>query len=437
LSDWGCAEVAEIFSGFDYGKLKDLLSRILEVSEDSGTATGGSDTTVVDSGKNWTTDMWKNATVHVIHLGVEYVRTCSGNTADTLTIATLPAGISVVAGDDYAIRRPITVSDISKWGGTALTGRDISNDLAKLDVALSTRLADTKIPNAIPQEETTNEPKISINKDNVGLAKSTDISATQPRNIAQVSGTAQTGRDWSSDFAKLQNIDILLSALRDALLAGTATYPGGLDDIYNKLNSQLDVLLSTRLADSKIPNAIPQEETTNEPKISINKDNVGLAKSTDISATQPRNIAQVGGTAQTARDWSGDLAKLQNLDALLSTRATETTLAKIVPIAKAALFNTALPTAESNWLASNITPTNSPSYLRIYVCVSVAGILRVARTVSATTITENLNSGNSLTADAAYMFDVAWRSGDSINIRYSVTTGTIKILRIEEIGAAV
>jgi hypothetical protein len=128
---------------------------------------------------------------------------------------------------------------------------------------------------------------------------------------------------------------------------------------------------------------------------------------------------------------------LQNLDALLSTRATETTLAKIVPIAKAALFNTALPAAESNWLASDITPTNSPSYLRIYVCVSVAGVLRVARTVSATTITENLNSGNSLVADAAYMFDVAWRSGDSINIRYSVTTGTITILRIEEIGAAV
>jgi hypothetical protein len=130
-------------------------------------------------------------------------------------------------------------------------------------------------------------------------------------------------------------------------------------------------------------------------------------------------------------------SKTDNLDALLSTRATETTLAKIVPIAKAALFNTALPTAESNWLASDITPTNSPSYLRIYVCVSVAGVLRVARTVGATTITENLNSGSSLAADAAYMFDVAWRSDDSINIRYSVTTGTIKILRIEEIGAAV
>lgn len=39
--------------------------------------------------------------------------------------------------------RPLIVveaNDITKWGGTALTGRDISADLANLDVALSTRL---------------------------------------------------------------------------------------------------------------------------------------------------------------------------------------------------------------------------------------------------------------------------------------------------------
>ena len=114
--------------------------------------------------------------------------------------------------------------------------------------------------------------------------------------------------------------------------------------------------------------------------------------------------------------------------------ATEDTLAKLVPTAKAAIFNTALPTAETGWLGSAITPTNSPSYLRIYVCVSVSGVLRVARTVGATTVTEDLNSGGALAANAAYMFTVPWRTGDSINIRYSVTTGTIYILRIEEIG---
>lgn len=127
---------------------------------------------------------------------------------------------------------------------------------------------------------------------------------------------------------------------------------------------------------------------------------------------------------------------LSRIDVALSTRASEATLEKLIPIAKAEIFDTALPAAEANWLASDISPTNSPSYLRIYVCVSISGILQVARTVGGTTITENMNSGTALTADAAYMFTVAWRTGDSINIRYSVTGGTIKTLRIEEIGGA-
>jgi len=109
-------------------------------------------------------------------------------------------------------------------------------------------------------------------------------------------------------------------------------------------------------------------------------------------------------------------------------------LAKLIPLAKAAIFNTALPAAEANWLGSDIEPTNSPSYLRIYACVSVTGILRVARTVGGVPVTEDLNSGTALVADAAYMFTIPWRSGDSINIRYSVTTGTVKRLLIDEIG---
>lgn len=145
------------------------------------------------------------------------------------------------------------------------------------------------------------------------------------------------------------------------------------------------------------------------------------------------DIDKWGGTALTGRDISLDLAKL---DVALSTIAAEATLAKLIPIAKAAIFNTALPGAEANWLGSDITPTNSPSYLRIYACVSVTGILRVARTVGAVTVTEDLNSGTALVAGAAYLFTVPWRSGDGINIRYSVTTGTINRLLIDEIGGA-
>jgi hypothetical protein len=137
-----------------------LLSRILEVSEDSGTATDGSNTTLTDDSKNWETDMWLNATIHIFKDGVEYLRSVSANTATTITFAALPAGISVAAGDSWAVRRPITIADItdrsarllgvidslSKWGGTTLTGRDISLDLANLDVLLSTRAAAAQLP---------------------------------------------------------------------------------------------------------------------------------------------------------------------------------------------------------------------------------------------------------------------------------------------------
>ncbi len=109
------------------------------------------------------------------------------------------------------------------------------------------------------------------------------------------------------------------------------------------------------------------------------------------------------------------------------------TVQTIAPNAKAAVFNTALPAAEAAWLAAAISPTNSPSHIRIYVCVSVAGVFRVARTIGATTLVEDLNSGVALTAGAGYMFEVPWRSADSINFRYSVTAGTINRLLVDEL----
>ena len=131
-----------------------------------------------------------------------------------------------------------------------------------------------------------------------------------------------------------------------------------------------------------------------------------------------------------------DYSKLPSEDTL-ATRATEATLAKLIPIAKADLFNVALPVAEANWLGADITPSNSPSYIRIYVCVDVAGVFRLARTQGTTTLTEDLNAGAPLVANAAYMFDVLWRSGDSINLCYSVSGGTIKRLIMNEIGGEV
>ena len=124
----------EFYSGIDYGRLKDLLSRVTEVSVDSGTATGGSITTVVDSGKNWEINMWADAIVevYVVADAISYLRTIASNTATTLTIVTLPAGKTVDSGDNYSIRKSSSLVDVDKWGGTALTGRDISLDTKAL-----------------------------------------------------------------------------------------------------------------------------------------------------------------------------------------------------------------------------------------------------------------------------------------------------------------
>ena len=104
------------------------------------------------------------------------------------------------------------------------------------------------------------------------------------------------------------------------------------------------------------------------------------------------------------------------------------------PVAKAKLFNAALPAAEANLLADDIVPTSSPSYLQIYICAATGGVFRVARTSGGTTVTENLNGGVALLADAAYLFTVPWRAGDSINFRYSATGEKIKSLIVDEVA---
>jgi len=111
----------------------------------------------------------------------------------------------------------------------------------------------------------------------------------------------------------------------------------------------------------------------------------------------------------------------------------DTALSKWLPVAKARVFNYALPAADKDILGSAISPTNSPSLLLVYVCISVAGAFYVRRTVGASHVSEYLNSYVNLVAGAAYMFTVPWRTGDSINFRYSATSGTIYYLDAQEV----
>ncbi|GAH89209.1 unnamed protein product, partial [marine sediment metagenome] len=112
--------------------LQEVLAKVTEFSVATGDATGGSTTTLEDTSAVWEADKWKDAVVEITHAadGKHYYVTITENTADTLTFAVLD--ITVAAGDHYEIRMTLRLADIDKWGGTTLTGRDISDDLANL-----------------------------------------------------------------------------------------------------------------------------------------------------------------------------------------------------------------------------------------------------------------------------------------------------------------
>ncbi|TAL40394.1 MAG: hypothetical protein EPN89_19970 [Methylovulum sp.] len=135
--------------------------------------------------------------------------------------------------------------------------------------------------------------------------------------------------------------------------------------------------------------------------------------------------------------------RLRSPTAGLAYRVTEYRINNIseissIPIEKANLHNQALPAANTNWLATDISPTNTPTTLMIEVAVSVAGSFRavVTKGGNAQTVTFNVVSGPALVAGGVYIFDLLVHSGDSVNFTYSVTGGTIQILRVQELDSA-
>lgn len=116
--------------------------------------------------------------------------------------------------------------------------------------------------------------------------------------------------------------------------------------------------------------------------------------------------------------------------------ATLTLPVGMQPVTQGSIFNTALPAAEAGWFANSITITES-GVMRITVQVSIIGLLRIAITRSGTTIALRLNENVSLIASALYTFDVPVKALDTMNLRYSTTTGTIDYCEIQFIKGGV
>lgn len=115
------------------------IRNITEASVDTGVATNGTIDSITDNTKDWPIDGFTNLVVEITDgAGKGQIRRIISNMANELIVS---PNFNIVPNDTSQYRIAFfgkMASDITHIGGTAQTGRDWSEDLAKLDVALST-----------------------------------------------------------------------------------------------------------------------------------------------------------------------------------------------------------------------------------------------------------------------------------------------------------
>ena len=119
--------------------VRTALERIAEASVDTGVADNTSLVSRLDdASKNWSANVLVDLIVEITAgSGEGQVRKIASNTATSLVPVT-DFTIAPDATSQYRIGfYGKMTGDIAFWGGTALTGRDISLDLARLDITIS------------------------------------------------------------------------------------------------------------------------------------------------------------------------------------------------------------------------------------------------------------------------------------------------------------
>ncbi|MBU0846743.1 hypothetical protein KKH23_06090 [Patescibacteria group bacterium] len=113
------------------------------------------------------------------------------------------------------------------------------------------------------------------------------------------------------------------------------------------------------------------------------------------------------------------------------------------PIDKASLTNQAQPAANTDILftltAARLTPTNTPTTFRVMVAMSNAGTFSAViynGVIPAQVVNFNVVPGPALVANGLYTFDMLVHANDIVDFRYTVTGGTILVLRVQELDSA-
>lgn len=105
---------------------------------------------------------------------------------------------------------------------------------------------------------------------------------------------------------------------------------------------------------------------------------------------------------------------------------------KAVPLEKANVHNTN-KNANTNFLATDLSPSDPPCKFRIQVCLTAAAKFKAIITKAANAQTVIFNGDTNLTAGALYTFDLLVHSGDTVNFQSDQNQNPIINLRVQEI----
>jgi len=104
---------------------------------------------------------------------------------------------------------------------------------------------------------------------------------------------------------------------------------------------------------------------------------------------------------------------------------------RCIPLEKANEHNKSC-TLNTDFLTTAITPSKTPSMLRIMVASQTAAKFKARVTKAANTQTIIFNTDTNLTANVVYTFTMLVHSGDTINFQFD-TTLTMSVFRVQEI----
>jgi hypothetical protein len=188
-----------------------------EAVVDAGTATGGTNSTLIDTNKEWQTDVWKDALVEVTQGSKGYIVKVLSNTSTTLTFST-SISVTVVAGNSYQLKLPVQTSNVTIADGADVT-LGAKADTKVTDPSLSASVIGLlkgvlESSNSINTNTDGVETLLTSIKNTDGIKKITDALPAGDNNIGNVDIVssvlptgASTGAKQDTGNTSLSNID--------------------------------------------------------------------------------------------------------------------------------------------------------------------------------------------------------------------------------------